>query len=110
GTDCPWLYACGLRPPIRLDVHLGDATDREQAYRVTLHFCDPGDRQGVPAAVDVTLQGETVERGLDVAAAGGGPWRPVARPFRVRAGETLALEVKGVGSAVLCGVDIHLEE
>ncbi len=93
GTERPWLYACGIRGPQKLEVQLssGGAT---RHYRVVLHFCAL-EENALLRPFDVKLQGRTVLKDFDVIAATGGPHRAVAREFVVSADQALTLELTG---------------
>lgn len=87
-------------------------------YRVSLHFAELSDVAAGDRVFDVELQGETVLKGFDPVAAGGGSNREVVRTFgRVRADRALEVRFVGHGSdetaslpPILSAVEVHLDK
>ncbi len=96
GTDKPWLFTSGYQGLVKCKLPLIDDIWSEGGgvYTVRLGFAaPPGDKPG-QRVFDVRLQGKTVLKGLDVAAAAGGASRAVVREFKgVRVATDLAVEL-----------------
>jgi beta-galactosidase len=84
--------------------------ERNGQYQVKLHFMEP-DEVGVGKRVfDVSLQGKTVLRELDVARVAGGSRKAIVREFSVAVSDQnlrIELAPKGERSAVISGVEWH---
>jgi hypothetical protein len=80
---------------------------------VRLYFMEP-DQHVRPGerVVDLTLQGRTAARGLDVVAEAGGPFRSIVKTFAgVPIADALTLELHKAAwrEPVLCGVEMVQE-
>jgi hypothetical protein len=104
-------------PRLILDVDGGDTGNADIAdrpYTVRLFFTEP-DHTMQPGGrpFDVALQGTTVLKDFDIAAAGDGPQRSVVREFQgIPIAETLTvnLDATGAHKAVLSGVEVIAED
>jgi hypothetical protein len=104
--DMKWVGASGLRGASSVVIDI----KRNGQYKVKLHFMEP-DEVGVGKRVfDVSLQGETVLRELDVARLAGGSRKAIVREFSVAVSDQelrIELASKGERSAVISGVEWH---
>jgi len=81
GTEEPWLFTSAARGLTRCAMPLLGAGDGLSVYRVRLAFADPDNDRPGARVFDVKLQGKTVFKGLDIAAAAGGRDKAVFREF-----------------------------
>jgi len=104
--DMKWVGASGLRGASSVVIDI----ERNGQYQVKLHFMEP-DEVGVGKRVfDVSLQGKTVLRELDVARVAGGSRKAIVREFFVAVSDQelrIELAPKGERSAVISGVEWH---
>jgi hypothetical protein len=109
--EMPWVAASGLRGLSSLTIPLGNAAARK--YTVKLYFVEPDGLKPTQRLIDVTLQGTSVLKGLDIAKEAGGPDRSLIREFKgIAAAETLVVGLTATTAdqtTVLCGVEVKAE-
>jgi hypothetical protein len=107
----PWITASGARGLSSLTIPLGN--DAPRKYTVKLYFVEPDGLKPGQRLIDVTLQGASVLKGLDIAREAGGPDRSLVREFKgIAAAESLVVGLKAANAeqaTVLCGVELKLE-
>jgi hypothetical protein len=81
GTEEPWLFASAARGLTRCGIPLLGPGDGLAAYRVRLGFADPDNDRPAMRVFDVKLQGTTVLKDFDIAAAAGGRDKAIFREF-----------------------------
>lgn len=81
GTDDPWLFASAARGLRKCAIPLRGKADGTALYSVRLAFADPDNSEPGRRVFDVKLQGRTVLKGLDIAAAAGGRDRALVKQF-----------------------------
>jgi hypothetical protein len=81
GTDVPWVFSSGYSHDKPLRFRLIDGGQPSARYTVRLLFAEPQDIKAGQRRFSVQLQGETVQRDLDIVAEAGGPRRAIAKEF-----------------------------
>jgi hypothetical protein len=115
GGDTPWIYASGAEGISSLSVLLDPNATAQRSYTVRLYFAElsgaaPGER-----VFDVSLQGNPVLTGFDVAREAGGDLRGLTREFKgIQAGTDLRVAMARVGQEstrgpILSGIVIEAE-
>ena len=81
-------------------------------HTVRLHFSDPGPTKTAERIFSVSLQGQTVIEGLDIATAAGRSQKTIVHEFRhISIGNELTIDLSAQhGQTVLCGVEIVSEQ
>ena len=115
GDGLKWVAASGIEAAADIAIKLAGSRSAPQTYTVALHFAEPGPAGKGRRTFDVALQGETVLRGLDIAAETGGALTPLVKTFRkVAVKDKLRIALRqGPASEfppVLCGVQIVQED
>ncbi len=94
GTQEPWLFASAARGLTRCAIPLLGLGDGPSVYRVKLGFADPDNDRPAVRVFDVKLQGKTVLKDFDIAAAAGGRDKAVFRDFRgIEVADKLVVEL-----------------
>jgi len=94
GTEEPWLFTSAARGLTRCAIPLLGAGDGLAVYRVRLAFADPDNDRPGARVFDVKLQGKTVLKNFDIAAAAGGRDKAIFRDFRgIEVADKLAIEL-----------------
>jgi outer membrane protein assembly factor BamB len=92
GTDRPWLYACGLRGPLRISIDPTKAVPGTKTYRVTLFFCEL-DKTAPARPCAIKLQGETIGSLRDILGRTGNPRQAREQSFTVAADGDIEFEL-----------------
>ncbi|MCI0635475.1 MAG: malectin, partial [Actinobacteria bacterium] len=104
GQGWPWVAASGARglSGVRLE---GLTPGR---FTVRLVFCEPDQARPGDRVFDVSIQGQRVLDGFDIAREAGGRMRSVVREFRnIESDGSLAVALSArSGAPVLCGIEI----
>ncbi|MBN2474783.1 MAG: PQQ-binding-like beta-propeller repeat protein [Pirellulales bacterium] len=114
GQELAWVAASGLKGAGTVTLTLSNNRKTPRKYHVRLHFAEVDDRQPGQRIFDVTLQGEPVLRGFDVAKAAGGVRRAVVQQFHgIEVTGTLKLSLvarDGDAPPILCGLEAVAED
>lgn len=104
----PWVSASGVRNVRNFTLGVDIPGAEAHPYTVRLYFAQPA--QFKPSSFSVSLQGQVVEKSLDVAAQAGGVDRTLVREYTmIEAGEQLTIDLKPLtkgGSTTLSGVEV----
>ena len=107
-------HGLGVRGLQSLKISLNGDHELPRTYTVRLYFGLPHPPEGGPCVMDVSLQGVTVDRGLDVLAKAGGYDRSLVREYKgVRATEDITVDLKPAAdgsTTTLCGVELIADE
>lgn len=115
GQGLSWVTGSGAVGIESLKIRLAKTAKADRPYTVRLSFLEPDEVAAGERLFDVTIQGHTVIKGLDIAAETGGQNRGLVREIKgVKASEELLIELAPLAScklpqAVLCGVEIVAE-
>lgn len=94
GPGTSWVYASGYRGLSRCILPLVTPADGSAIYTVRLGFAETDGAQPGQRVFDIKLQGNTVEKDMDVVARAGGPNRSLIREYKgVRVDGNLTLEL-----------------
>lgn len=110
--DMKWVAASGVEGASTLSVTLSAESTSPRNYTVRLHFLDPATDTSDRRTFDVSLQGQPVLQGLNVAKEANGTNRAIVREFKgVQADTSLNIDLKAIdGRTLLSGVEIIAEE
>ncbi len=92
GSDLPWLDACGLEGELQCVIRPPKELQNSDRWQVTMYFCEI-DESGADRVFDIKLQGQTVLKDLNVAAAAGGVRRGLTKTFSLDNDQTVRLEL-----------------
>jgi hypothetical protein len=106
GRGLRWVAASGLEGVRRLTVNLGAGEPRR--YSVALYFAEPKHAEAGRRVFGVSVQGQSIEKALDVLKEAGGPRRVLIREVSdVRVTEPLTVSFSAnVGEPLLCGLRV----
>ncbi|MBN1421347.1 MAG: PQQ-binding-like beta-propeller repeat protein [Planctomycetes bacterium] len=108
GTDTSWLFTSGATGLSSCVIPVGGDPEAPRSFRVRLAFVEPQGKEPGARIFDVSLQGEVVLKGLDIAREAGGSGRALIKEFAgVRAGKEIALGMTPAG--VLAAVEVIAE-
>ena len=115
GEGLAWVAASGIEAAGQITLKLAGSKDPPRAYTVSLHFAEPGPVTKGERVFQVTLQGKTVLKALDVAAEAGAPLTPLVRTFphvsvRDELTVTLAPTAATRHPPILCGIEVIAEK
>jgi outer membrane protein assembly factor BamB len=121
----PWVAASGAEGIAELTVplgsasvapSLGDAAVPAGTYTISLHFAEPGAAAAGERVFSVAIEGKVVLKDFDIAAAAGGPLRPVVRTLKgLKVDDLLEITLTAapgckIPRPVLCGVEVVKED
>jgi hypothetical protein len=117
GTDQPWVYASGARGLKRCVVPLLDEGSEPGRYTVRLHFAEIEEAKPGQRLFDVQLQGQVVDKGLDIAQEAGGARKALVREFKnIEVADNLVIELAAAGPGagaqadpILSGIEVVRE-
>jgi outer membrane protein assembly factor BamB len=114
GTGLAWVASSAVKDLTRLTVDLGgDRDDPERLYTIRLHFAELEGAAAGERIFDVSLQGKTVLKDLDIVREAGGSLRPLVKEFRgVKVTKELTVSfrpVSGKQGSLLNGIEIIAE-
>ena len=101
--DLKWIAASGVEGAKSVTIPVKENGD----HRVKLHFMEPEDIGKGERVFDVSLQGQPVLRGLDIADLAGGSRRAIVRECAIHVEDQelrLELSPRGKRPAVLSGI------
>ena len=95
-----------------VDVSSTKAIVKASPHTVRLHFCDPSSTSAAERVFSVSLQGQTVIKGLDIVAVAGRSQKTLVLEFpHIAIGNELTIDLSAQqGQTVLCGVEIVNEQ
>lgn len=110
GDGLTWVGASGVEGLRSLNIRIPRKEDdvSKVTYRVRLYFVEPDDVKAGERVFDVSLNGQKVVEGLDVAQLAGGPRRLLVKEFETTAGASLIrVDLKSItGKPILGGVEL----
>ena len=111
GADLKWVAASGVEGAQDITITLPGGSKQSRNYTVRLYFAEPEDVSGGHRVFGVSLQGEEVLSGLDIAKESGGTNRVLVKEFKgVGIADQLKITLSPeIGRAILCGVAIGAE-
>ncbi|MCX7016210.1 MAG: PQQ-binding-like beta-propeller repeat protein [Candidatus Sumerlaeota bacterium] len=113
GTAVPWVYASGTEGLKRCIIPLQDPGGAPERYTVRLHFAEIDPTLAGSRVFDVSLQGQTVAKGMNIARDAGGVAKALVKEFKgVQVADSLTLELAGANAQappLLSGIEIARE-
>lgn len=114
GEGLVWVASSGIIGAKRITITLSKDAKDKYRYTVRLHFAEVEDMRPGQRIFSISLQGQEVLKGLDVAREAGGAGRCMVKEFKgVVVEDTLQIAMTPAadkkGSSVLCGVEIVAE-
>ncbi|MCL4694695.1 MAG: PQQ-binding-like beta-propeller repeat protein, partial [Candidatus Hydrogenedentes bacterium] len=112
GAGFPWVNASGVANVKSLRLTLAEGGSKERPYTVRLHFAEPEAAKPGVRVFDVTLQGTKVLEQFDIIREAGHDRHGVVKEFRsilVKSVLDLAFEPSGIGTPLLCGIEVIAE-
>ncbi|MBL4886701.1 MAG: PQQ-binding-like beta-propeller repeat protein [Planctomycetaceae bacterium] len=109
--DKRWVAASGVEGASSLTVALSSDPTHKQVYTVRLHFMEPDDMQTEQRVFDVSLQGKSVIKNLDITKQAKGSNHAIVHEFKgIQATTSLKIDLIAItGRTLLSGVEIVAE-
>jgi len=108
----PWVTASGVKNVRNFTIDVDTPGAEARPYTVRLYFAQPSTLK--PGIFSVSLQGQVVEKSLDVSAEAGGVDRTLVREYTmIEAGGQLIIDLKPLGKngpTFLSGIEIIAQE
>jgi len=110
--DLNWVAASGVEGASSISVALSQVPTEPKTYTIRLHFLEPDTPQDQPRVFDVSLQGNLVLQGFNVAKEANSSNRAIVREFKgISATKSLKIDLKAsTGRTLLSGVEIIVED
>lgn len=111
-ADTPWLFSSGARGITRLRIPLLGKDDSPASYRVKLYFAHSQDSGPDRPRFSIRLQGDVVDRDIDLPTRAGGENKPLVLEFEgVQVARDLVVQLSSQNKVptTICAIEVERE-